>query len=99
MPSDIPHNTTQSDWEGLAKIICQLPDTERNKYLELILVHIHDLRQSISIIYAVEALLRRMVTEDSLENPLELLNAMQIAYRRMFTTIENMSDVFDTYDK
>jgi len=99
MPSNTQHNSTHLDWEGLATTLCKLPEKEKDKYLEMMLVHIHDLRQSISIIYAVEALLRRMISEENLENPLELLNAMQIAYQRMFSDIENMSNVFDAYDK
>ena len=98
MVSKIPHKSAQFDWDGLATIICQLPEKEKEKYLEMMLVHIHDLRQSISVIYAVEALLRRMITDENLESPLELLNALQIAYQRMLSTIENMSDVFDAYD-
>ena len=104
MPSDNPQNNYQNhiaklDWVGLAEIINQLPEDENEKYLEMMLEFIHNLRQSISVVYAAEALLRRMVTNEKFENPIELLNAMQIAHQRIFNIVENMSNVFDAYEK
>ena len=104
MPPNNSQNPTnlgdvELDWEGLAKTISQLPKEDREKYIEMMLTFIHNLRQSISIVYAVEALLRRMITEDNLENPLELLNVIQIAYQRMVRNIESISNAFDPYDK
>ena len=90
---------TKFDWVGLAEIINQLPDDDNEKYIEMMLVFIHNLRQSISVVYAAEALLRRMINNNDFENPIELLNAMQIAHQRMFNIVENMSNVFDAYEK
>ena len=78
MPPNNSQNPTnlgdeELDWEGLAKTISQLPKEDREKYIEMMLTFIHNLRQSISVVYAVEALLRRMITEDHLDNPLEFL--------------------------
>jgi hypothetical protein len=92
-------DSSRLDWEGLATIFIGLPEKDKEKCIDMMLLHIHDLRQSISVIYASEALLRRMVTDDNLENPIELLNAMQIAYQRMFTIVEDMSNTFDEFDE
>ena len=97
-PKLVKVNTSKLDWEGLAEVINQLPGEEREKYFEMMNVFIHNLRQSIGVVYAAEALLRKMIVDDKLENPMELLNAMQIAYHRMFDNIKMLSDTFDAYD-
>jgi signal transduction histidine kinase len=79
--------------EELAALLGQLPHEERKHYQSAIARMVHDLRQSVGIIYTAETLLRRkseLTPED-----IELLDAIDTASKRAMGTLTDFVKPFD----
>ncbi|MBN2148655.1 MAG: hypothetical protein JW726_14810 [Anaerolineales bacterium] len=78
----------------LAKLIEQLPPEERGYYQRGIAGFVHDIRQSLCIIFTANALLRRKVNLSDEE--IELLNAIDTANKRALFLVTDFAKPLDS---
>ncbi len=90
VPDDIHISTI---WQDLADLIDALPPEEQTRYTTAIAWLVHELRQSIGIIYYAETLLRRgeSVTEDAGE----ILDSIRQANQRAIKMVTDLARPFD----
>jgi signal transduction histidine kinase len=80
--------------EELAALINTLPQKERRRYQRAISMLIHDLRQSIGVIFSAQTLLKRNIK--ATPDDLELLNAIDNASKRAMYLLTDFAQPFDS---
>jgi len=73
----------------LAALLDQLSPEEKERFRQSLAELVHDLRQSLGIIFTAEVLLRRRKTVPASE--LELLNTINIASKRSLDLLNNFA--------
>ena len=79
--------------EELAALINTLPQEERRRYQRAISILIHDLRQSIGVIFSAQTLLKRNIK--ATPEDLELLTAIDNASKRAMYLLTDLAQPFD----
>ena len=85
-------NQANEVWQELASLIKKLPPDQRHKYQRALLLFVHDLRQSLGIIYSAESLLRRKISEDE---DVEILNMIRSANKKAVSLITEFAQSID----
>ena len=83
---------TKEVWQEIASMINSLPPDQRQKYQRALLLFVHDLRQSLGIIYSAETLLRRKITEDE---DIEILNMIRSANKKAVNIVTEFAQPLD----
>ncbi|MEW5871247.1 MAG: hypothetical protein AB1894_18390 [Chloroflexota bacterium] len=80
-------------WKDLADLIASLPPDEQTRLTTAIAWFVHELRQSIGIIYYAETLLRR--GETSSEDASAVLDSIHKANQRAIKLVTDLAQPFD----
>ena len=86
-------DTGNRKWDKLVDVIQSLPTENRQEVEDQIGDFIHDVKQSIAIVYSAQALLRR--SSELPAGDIELLDMMQKACQRSLDILADFARQFD----